>query len=42
MKDSVTMSKNALRTCYELATKFLYREFVAEILAVLVVVEYPH
>ena len=26
------MSKNALRTCYELATNFLNRDFVVEIL----------
>ena len=28
--DSVTMSKNALRTCYELVTDVLNREFVAK------------
>ena len=31
-KASVTMSKNDLRACYELATNFFNREFVAEIL----------
>ena len=30
--DSVTMSKNALRICYELTTIFWNREFVAKIL----------
>ena len=30
--DSITMSKNALRTCYELVTGVFNREFVAKIL----------
>ena len=30
--DSATMSKNALRTCYELVTDVSNREFVAKIL----------